>query len=104
MRNLLIEIDAIEKSPENKNKEIREKVNTILKRFGNLPTSSGKGREILLIQQSITRGYQRDTIHEDSNPYLSPESSKYLRNLNWIRLQIRNEIRISSGEAAMPVS
>jgi len=67
--------DATEKYSHDKNRETREKSKPTqyLTRFDNLPTSSGQGGEILLIQQS-TRECQRDTskdtIYEGFNPYL----------------------------------
>ena len=55
MRNPPIEIDATEKYPYEKNRKNKResKPTQYLMRFGNLPTSLGQGREILLIQQSI---------------------------------------------------
>ena len=79
MRNPPIEIDTAEKySQDQEQRNKREsKPTQYLTRFGNLPTSSGQGRE-LLIQQSITtrsllqgifkKDFQWDTIHEGSNP------------------------------------
>ena len=54
MMNPSIEIDAIEKYPENKNKEVKEKANTIFNEFRQFAYVLGvREREILLIQQSI---------------------------------------------------
>ena len=71
-----------------------------------MPTSSGQGREILLIQQSIQtnirgilEGTFLDTIHgalaliySHRLPWL------VLRNPDWIRSQIRKGIRIQKGQ------
>ena len=68
------ERDAAEKYPHDKNRETtREKANTIFNEVRQFAYVLGtREREILLIQQSITRGYQRDfqrdTIHKGSNP------------------------------------
>jgi len=54
IRNLPTEIDAAEKYPENKNKEIREKANTIFNEVRQFAYFLRAGeREILLIQQQI---------------------------------------------------
>ena len=65
MRNPPIEIDAAKKYPhaqEQRNKRENRPTQN-LTRFGNLPTSSGQGGEILLIQQSIQglpEGFSRE--------------------------------------------
>ena len=69
------EIDAAEKYPKNKNKETKGESQTQdLTRFDNLPMSSGQGRERFYWfnnqLQVVPLGFQRDTIHEGSNPYL----------------------------------
>ena len=51
MRNPLIEIDAVEKYPDNKNKETREKANTRFNEVRQFAYVLGaRGTEILLIQ------------------------------------------------------
>ena len=53
IKNPPIEIDAAEKYSENKNKETREKANTIFNEVQKFAYVLGQGREILLIQQPI---------------------------------------------------
>jgi len=61
-------IDAAEKYlKNNKNKKQERKQTQYLTRFGNLPTSLGQGREILLIQQPI-KFYTVHTCQEGSAP------------------------------------
>ena len=76
MRNSLIEIDAagdvLTQQEQRNNRE--NKPTQYLTRFGNLPTSLGKGERDFIDSTINTSEYQRDTsrdtIHESFSPYL----------------------------------
>ena len=78
----LTERDAAGKYPKDKNNKQERKPTQYLMRFGNLPTSSGQGGEILLIQQPIQvfpRDFSGDTIHEGSTPIFIARESQGFR-------------------------
>ena len=74
MRNPPIEIDAAEKYPHDKNREIREKSKPTkhLTRFDNLPTSSGQRERVLIEFNQL----HIINIGDTTPPYIVKEFTK----------------------------
>jgi len=83
MRNPPIEIDAAEKYPEKKNRETREKANTIFNKVRQFAYVL-RSRERDFIYSTTNTTCTLHTIQDDSTPLFIARETQDFRRLNWI--------------------